>query len=316
MIKTKFSIDSVPSNWVFQHYCKLQEKLYGQDVKITSLFKPEERTPSMCVYYDGAEYRFKDYSSGRSGNGTWLVVQLYNMTEAAAELKIRADYDNQEIITDDILMKTVGRYKVTSHVKRNWNELDVKFWTQFNIGSKMLNKYNVFPLDQYTMSKATDNGIQEIIIKGQCLYGYFNNGGELYKVYQPYREKKKFINVMPYIQGSEQLTYSQPLLLICSSLKDMMALDTLNFNVESVAPASENTMLAKSILSAYSLKYKGIMTFFDNDSAGRNSMQKYKDKYGIPGIFLKMSKDLSDSVRDFGVEKTKQYLTPLIPMVK
>jgi hypothetical protein len=315
MIRTKLAIDSVPSNWIFEHYCRLQEKLYGQDIKITSLFNPGERTPSMCVYYDGTEYRFKDYSSGKSGNATWLVVQLHNITEAAAELKIRTDYDNEEVITDNAPMKKVGKFKVTSHMKRQWNTLDVKFWTDFNIGSKMLNKYNVFPLAQYTMSKATDDGIEEIVITGQCIYGYFNGGGELYKVYQPYREKKKFINVMRYVQGSDQLTYSKPLLLICSSLKDMMTLDTLDFNVESVAPASENTMLAKSVLSAYSLKYKGIMTLFDNDSAGRNSMQKYKDKYGIPGIFLKMSKDLSDSVRDFGVEKTKQYLTPLIPTV-
>ena len=315
MIKTKFSIKAIPNNWIFQHYCKLQEKLYGQDVMIKSLWKPEERTASMNIYCTEDQYKFKDYSSGKSGNATWLVVQLYNITESAAELKIRADYENQTVITDNIPIKKVGKYKVISHIKRNWNELDVKFWTPFNIGSKMLNKYNVFPLDQYTMSKATDDGIEEIVIKGQCIYGYFNNGGELYKVYQPHREKKKFINVMPYVQGSEQLTYSKPLLLICSSLKDMMTLDTLGFNIESVAPTSENTMLAKSVLSAYSLKYKGILTFFDNDSAGRNSMEKYKDKYGIPGIFLKMSKDLSDSVRDFGVEKTKQYLTPLIPVV-
>jgi hypothetical protein len=232
-----------------------------------------------------------------------------------AALKIREAYESQEVITDNAPMKKVGKFKVTSHMKRQWNELDVKFWTQFKIGSKLLKKYNVFPLEQYIMSKASDDGIQEIVIKGQNIYGYFTASGELYKVYQPYREKKKFINVMPYVQGSEQLTYTKPLLIICSSLKDMMTLDYLGFDVECVAPASENTMLAKSVLSAYSLKYKGIMTFFDNDSAGKDSMQKYKDRYGIPGIFLKMSKDLSDSVKDFGPEKTKEYLAPLIPVV-
>ena len=44
-------------------------------------------------------------------------------------------------------------------------------------------------------------------------------------------------------------------------------------------------------------------------------MEKYEEMYGIPGIYLKMSKDLSDSVRDFGADKVKQYLTPLIPTV-
>ena len=100
-----------------------------------------------------------------------------------------------------------------------------------------------------------------------------------------------------------------------TSLKDIMALNTLKFPIECVAPSSENSMLAKSVLTAYSLKYKGIITFFDNDEAGKLGMHKYEEKYGIPGIYLKMSKDISDSIRDFGPEKTKQYLTPLIPTI-
>jgi len=316
MIRTIFSTDSIPSNWIFQYYCNLTEHLHGQDVKITSVFKPEERTPSMCIYYDGKKYLFKDYSSGLGGDGIMLVSYIYNISWGLAELKIMDDYKSQEVITDDdAMLKKVSKFKVTSHLKRQWNTLDAKYWTQFNIGSKILNKYNVFPLEEYTMSKATDDGIKEIVIKGQYLYGYFNQSGELYKVYQPYRVAKKFINVMPYVQGSEQLTFTQPLLIICSSLKDMMSLDTLSYPVECVAPNSENTMLAKSVLIAYSLKYKGIITFFDNDTAGKNAMNKYKDKYGIPGIFLNMSKDLSDSMKDFGVKKTKQYLSPLIPRI-
>lgn len=315
MIRTKFGTDGIPSNWIFQYYCKLQEQLYGQDIKITSVFKPEERTPSMCIYYDGKQYKFKDYSSGNAGTGLSLVIQFFGLTIYDALAKIRQDYDSQEVITDDVIMKRIGKFKVTSHIKRKWNELDVKFWTQFDIGSKMLKKYSVYPLSEYSMSKSTDDGIEEMVISGQRIYGYFNNNGELYKVYQPYREKRKFINVLPYIQGSEQLAYKSPLLVICSSLKDIMSLDTLGFNIECVAPNSENTMLPKSSLAAYSLKYDGIMTFFDNDSAGKTSMTKYKDKYGIPGIYLKMSKDLSDSIRDHGAKKTKQYLTPLIPIV-
>lgn len=279
------------------------------------MFKPEERTPSMCIYYDGEKYKFKDFSSGRIGNGLEFVAQYFNLSYTAAALKIRTDYENQTVITDDTVIKKVSKFKVTSHVKRKWNELDVHYWTQFNIGSRVLGKYNVYPLAEYTMSKASDEGIEEIVITGQRIYGYFTNDGTLFKVYQPYRDKKKFINVESYVQGSEQLEFKKPLLIICSSLKDIMSLDTLDFDVEMVAPSSENAMIPKSVLSAYSLKYKGIMTFFDNDAAGHTAMAKYKDRYGIPGIHLKMSKDLSDSIRDFGVKKTKQYLTPLIPKI-
>jgi len=314
MIRTVFTIDSIPTTWIFEYYCKLQEKLHGQDVKINSVFK-EERTPSMCIYYTGEEYKFKDFSSGHGGKGIHLVMLMYNLDYYDAVHKINTDYKDKIEIDEHVEIKKIASYKVTSYMKRNWNELDAKFWTQFGIGSVLLNKYNVIPLSQYTMSKEVDGEIQEIFIKGQHIYGYFNNNGEIYKVYQPHREKKKFINVLSYVQGSEQLTYTKPLLIICSSLKDMMSLESLNFNIESVAPSSENTMLPKSILTAYSFKYKGIMTFFDNDEAGQNAMLKYEEKYGIQGIHLKMSKDLSDSIRDFGKRKTKQYLTPLIPKI-
>jgi len=313
MIRTVFSIDSIPSNWIFQHYCNLKEHLHGQDITIYSVFK-SERTPSMCIYYDEKGYKFKDFSTGNQGTGIDLVMKLCGLRYHDAIARIMDDYQKKSDTKQEVVIKKQEKFKVTDHVKRKWNQNDVKFWTQFNIGSALLNKYNVFPLKQYTMTKTVDGIVKEIVTDGQYLYGYFKSTGELYKVYQPYRSRK-FLNVLSYIQGSEQLTYSKPLLVICSSLKDIMALDTLSFNLESVAPGSENSMLNKSVLSAYSLKYKGIMTFFDNDEAGKTSMNKYKDKYGIPGIFLKMSKDLSDSIRDYGAVKTKEYLTPLIPTI-
>ena len=41
MFKTKnlvHDIKDVPTPWVFEHFCKLKEKLGGEDVKIKSLF--------------------------------------------------------------------------------------------------------------------------------------------------------------------------------------------------------------------------------------------------------------------------------------
>lgn len=315
MIKTVFSIKSVPSNWIFEYYCKLEEKLHGQDIKIRSLFKPEERTPSMCIYYTGTEYKYKDFSSGRHGAGINLVMDLYNLPYYYAINKILNDYESKKDNQEQRVFKKVNKYKVTSHIKRNWNELDATFWTQFNIGSTLLNKYNIYPLAEYTLSKDIDGEINTIVTRRNYIYGYFNNSGELCKIYQPYQNDFKFTNVLPYIQGSEQLEYSKPLLIICSSMKDVMSLDSLGYDIECVAPNSENTMLPRSMLVAYSLKYKGILTFFDNDKAGHDSMLKYKDMYGLPGIYLKMSKDLSDSIKDHGVIKVKQYLTPLIPKI-
>jgi len=311
MIRTVFTIDNVPTSWIFEYYCKLEEKLHGQEVKIKSIFTyPEERSASMGIYCKKGKYEFKDFSSGYKGDAVELVKLIYKIKYLDAITKILNDYSKVDKTNDEeIIVTRESKFKVASYKTRGWNENDVKFWTPFGIGSTLLNKYNVKALSEFTLQK---DGYEPLHISGQHIYGYFKSNGELHKIYQPHKKDYKFFNVLPYIQGSDQITYSKPTLIICSSLKDMMSLDALTLEVECVAPNSENSMLTRPVLSAYALKYEKIFTLFDNDNAGHNSMIRYEEMYGIPGIYLNMSKDLSDSVRDFGIAKTKQYLSPLI----
>jgi len=315
MIRTRLSIDKIPIPWIFEHYCNLQERLHGQEVSLLSMFNSKDSKPSMTIYFStiNNKYMFKDFSSGKGGDAVNLVATLHNLPYREAITKIIDDYGNRGIKEyEEVELIEQAKFKITSHTTRKWNELDAKFWKQFGFGSKMLSKYNVKPLDSYSMTKNSKSGIDEIVINGLYMYGYFKSNGELYKLYQPKRSEYKFFNVLPYVQGSEQLEYKHPTLILCSSLKDIMSLNSLNLNVESVAPPSENTMLSKSVLSSYALKYKKIMTLFDNDAAGKIAMNKYDEKYGIPGIYLNLSKDLSDSINEYGKLKTKKCLQPLI----
>ncbi len=313
MISTINKIDKIPTTWIFENYCNLEEKLHGQDVKILSMFNSNDTIPSMFIYMFNTKYFFKDYSSGKTGDGIKLVSYLFNINRKNAEKKIINDYsEKNEYIANDNLKK-VEKYKVTSFIKRPWNELDAKYWIQFNIGSTLLKKYNVFALSEYTMSKKLNNELSEINIKNNHIYGYFKNNGTLYKIYQPNIKKKKFIKVKNYIQGTDQLLYNKPNLIIASSLKDIMCLDSLNLNAEFVSPDSENTLISKKIISSYLLKYNNIFTLLDNDSAGHIGMNKYWNEYGITGIYLNLSKDVSDSVKDFNKTTVKNYINPLIP---
>jgi DNA primase len=51
---------------------------------------------------------------------------------------------------------------------------------------------------------------------------------------------------------------------------------------------------------------------FDNDEPGIKAAQRYKDKYGFEYVVLDMSKDLSDSVKDHGIEAVRDKLLPLL----
>lgn len=321
MISTKSAItlDDVPNTWVFEHYLNLTEKLDGQQIKIHSVFKTE-KTPSMIVYMDAntMTYKFKDFSSGLQGDQIELVDNLFSFkSRVQAIYKIIEDYKeymryNKSYTQTEI--KTYDNYKVTDYTIRHWSNFDQSYWGQYHIGSKMLEAYNVSPLEYYKMSRnEPDGSVSEITITGLNLYGYFKNDGTLYKIYQPKNMKKKFLKLGNYTQGSQQLTLTQDYLIITSSLKDVMAFNKLGFkNIECIAPDSENTMIKESSINKLKEKYKSICVLFDNDEAGINSMKKYKERYGLNYIILDMEKDISDSIKVHGLQDVKEKLFPLL----
>jgi hypothetical protein len=317
MFKTKnlvHDIQGVPDTWIFETFCKLKEKLHGQDIKIKSLFNPKERTPSMCIFFnkEKQKYLFKDFSSGNYGGAVDLVKDLtgtnyYKACQLVIEtyndyvLHNNGGYDVKEF-------KESTKYRVVKWNLRDWTTQDQYFWTQFNIGSKLLDLYSVKPLQSYTMT----NQDKELVISGNYLYGYFKGDGSLYKIYQPKTYNKKFLKVSDYIQGSEQ-TKDLDYLIITSSLKDIMSLRSLKINADIIAPDSENTIIKKDIMLDYIKKYKQVILLFDNDEAGIKSMIRYKELHpAVEMIILPLSKDPSDSIKDLGPKKVRETLVDIL----
>ena len=321
MISTKNMVSDiwdVPREWVFEHYLTLSERLSGQSIKIKSIFNASEKTASLCVYLDDkGTYRFKDFSSGNCGDGLSLVESMFNLlSRGAASNKIINDY-NTFIQNNDYSAvkeyKAQGKYQVHDYEMRHWTNFDQRYWMSFQIGSKTLEKYNVVPLQYYTMRKIDEVGlIFDIKIDINFIYGYFRKDGTLYKIYQPKQKDKKFVKVRDYIQGSEQLQKAN-YLIILSSLKDIMAFTRLGIkNIEAVAPDSENTMIGEKAIGELKPHYEKIVVLFDNDDPGIKAAQRYKDKYGFNTILLPMEKDLSDSVKVHGIDKVREVLFPLL----
>lgn len=313
MISTKLqalSANDIPSYWVFEHYCKLDTKLVGQDVKITSPFNPGEKNPSFCIYVKGNRYFFKDFSTDNGGNHLEFLKLMYNCPIEKAVAIMLEDYNAFMLEnSDERYIKSEGRYEVTSYQERSWTNLDAAYWTQYKIDSNILNHYDVRPLESYVMEKENS---KDITIKHAYIYGYFRSDGELYKIYQPKSKDNKFLKVRSYIQGTDQLKFDKPNLIIASSLKDIMTLSKFGYNAEYVAPDSENTIIPSGSIAMYKDRYKAICTLFDFDEAGIRSADKYKKLYGLEKVILPMSKDISDSVRDHGIDKVHENLFPLL----
>jgi hypothetical protein len=306
------SADDVPETWIFEHYLSIPEKLDGREVRMTSVFNPKERTPSMYLYLGkDKKYKFKDFSSGNGGSAIDLVKYLYGVNYGDAMNMIKGDY--KKFIDGSsyrsIEYKETLKYKVVDYNGRKWTNLDAKYWMSYGIGSKTLEKYNVMPLEDYTMT----NGEKQFKVSGPYIYGYLRKDGLIYKVYQPKCQSKKFMKVRSYIQGVEQLSYEKPNLVILSSLKDLMSFEQLKFKtIECIAPDSENSMIPESLMWDLISKYETVITIFDNDEAGMKAVSRYSEKYGINGFVLDLEKDISDSVSRHGKDFVKNELVPLL----
>jgi len=320
MISTKIIVSNsfdVPSSWIFEQYCSLSEKLAGQDVKIKSMFNTRDSVPSMVIFCRGdGDYYFKDFSTDKGGTGVRLVMELFNLSLGDAVNKIVVDYTNYlkrtgGFSTPKTIVPKVN-YKLETYDTRKWNKNDADYWTKYGIDSELLKEYRVEPLSAFTFSKV-DGGVYSFFTSEKpYVYGFFREDGTLYKIYQPFNKDKKFMKLKDYVQGIDQLKFNKSLLVVTSSLKDGMSLLKLGYPIEFIAPDSEGSVLREELVRSLKTKYKKIICIFDNDIAGITAMKRYEDLFEIPYVILPLEKDISDSIKKHGQQKTKEVLTPLI----
>ena len=318
MLNTKnlvLEINDVPSYWVFKYYLNLSESLTGQDIKIFSIFNPNERTPSLCIYVDQKlqQYKFKCFSTGKNGSKIDLIKLMFNLDYSSAVRTIINDY-NEYVKNEDFIeinFKPVAKWEIDFIKLRSWNEEDAEYWLSYRIGMSLLNEYNVKPIEYFNLVKEESGKVDIIKISASYIYGYYNMHDEIYKIYQP-ESLHKFHKIKSHIQGIDQLKYDKPYLVICSSLKDAMCLKSIGYNVEVLAPESENTIIKPHIIEYLKKKYQKVITLFDNDNAGKDAVVKYKDTYGINGCTLEICKDISDAIQKYGLEKVHTELKLLL----
>src|SRR6478735_1441177 len=138
----------IPDTWIFEHYLKLDCRLMGQQVTVKSPWNPDDRRPSMWLYYNTYRqtYFFKDFSRNKSGSAFTLVHQLWDLgsvQETAARLAeeyseylraggTRDHFTGSENLTPEI---QAMQWKVVHYDLRAWNTDDAKYWPQYYINS-------------------------------------------------------------------------------------------------------------------------------------------------------------------------------------
>lgn len=308
-------VNDIPAKWIFENYLDLNVPLNGNRVRIKSLFNPADKTPSMFLYYnkDCNCYKYKCFSTGKGGGAVDLMMHVWGLDFKQTSDKIIKDYTDYlkegkapVKLSFDFTTWVPGSFK-----SRKWTTADAKYWSQFHIGSDMLEEHGVFPLESYKMFKydSDDNLLDSFDVAGNHIYGFYDRGGNLCKIYQPYKKERKFIKITDYLQGSDQLK-ANDYLIIASSLKDIMTIKSLGFRVDAVAPHSENTLLDPEVIKTFKKLHKAVVVLFDSDQAGINAMKAYEETYGVPFCYLPLEKDISDIVRHHGKDTALRELSP------
>lgn len=257
----------------------------------------KEKTPS-CKVFGNSPLMYKCFGCGSNGTIIQLITTKYAVTYNEA-LQIIANDHN---ITNNFISKNqVGLILQESHSKLvkntaiqvrycKWNTKLLDYWKQYSISLKSLEKYHIKPIDYYWINYS----------RFKTDFGFAYKVNTRFKILQPNELDFKWTSncKIENIQGFMQLEPSN-LLIITSSLKDIACLNE-NFNLQCIAPSSENSYLPEDKIEWLKVNYKRIIVYFNNDKAGIKASEDYKQKYGFDYILnpKTISKDPSDAFKN------------------
>lgn len=283
----------------------------------------KDTNPTCSFYRDKANRLiFKDFGDNFHGDFLAVVKKIYNCSYGRAiaivandfgikknnklpVLEPRVEYNNAKI-------ESTSQTIIQCEIKK-WSTPDLKWWRQFGITRKTLDKFRVFAVQTVFL-----NGeIFAISTKSCPIYGYYygkKDGIEQWKIYFPKKVSHRFLLNTSIVQGLDRIPNDCNFIVITKSLKDVMTLYELG--VPAIAPQAETVILDKKLankLLTNNTKY--LIVNGDYDRAGINFMQASRKAFPCIAMTIKdkekNGKDISDYVEKYGIEEAKKLIIQL-----
>lgn len=270
----------------------------------------KDKNPSFGCFYSKTtkQLMFKDHGTGECGNVIKFVSLLTGITNYSDILRNIVD---KLKITNDTTLVSSKQYissteTVIGVVRQDFTQTDINYWSQFNISTATLKKFNVSSIKYYLC-----NGIVKGIYKDtNPMYAYkvYNN----FKIYRPLADKyTKWRNNLTEndIQGFKQLPKTGDILIITKSMKDVMCL--YEMGIPAISPSSESTFIPNKALDQLKKRFKAVLICFDRDQAGCKYLRKISLKTGLKPFLVHKkwkAKDISDAIKANSFEAIKQWI--------
>lgn len=265
-------------------------------------------------FYDkslGMNYSFNCFDYVMFIYGCSLYEALYRINDDMilnARTKLLAS--SKIIHHQNVKEKRPINYQVKT---RHWNDDDKKYWSQFGISIKTLDKI-AKPVESYS----SDNGGFTFT----KMYDYQDDGELCYvyqfdkriKLYRPNSIKNKWKSNITNkdIFGLKHLPHFGDTLFISSGAKDMLCLWEMGFN--SIAPQSEMIDIPEEIMTDLKSRFKRIIYLFDNDETGIKMSMQFAAKNEVDYIILPKIdgdsniKDVAELIKQTSIINTKSII--------
>jgi hypothetical protein len=298
---------------IFKTYCEGFEQI-GKAFK--SPLRPDgDKHPSAFIIMYNGDLMFKDFGKG-SYRAIPFVMERFNLTFNEALQKINEDFylglGGLKSLKTGLKMQIYDppelkekEPSVISIKRRTFNSDDDKYWMQYYIKQSTLSLFNVFPISNFSIN-------EHLYFSDKLSYSYdYYWEDQIFrrKIYQPLSYNKWYSNGGAIVQGEGMLPKEGDLLIITSSLKDVMALYELGYTA--IAPTSESTFVPDNYFMKQNNRFKRIILFMDSDEAGIKANIRLSEKWKLDYILIPegyYSKDISDLIKNHGTESAKKLL--------
>lgn len=281
----------------------LLTRYFGMDkvpALINSPFR-EDRNPSFALFYDNnGKIRYKDFSSGESGDIFSMLGKAWNMSYMDVM---------RTLIKDDCVAMTLTRQQSSCKRKnsdtmvevkvRRWLKHDIEYWKSFGISIDFLKFAEVYPISHIFFIKENDTKVVDAD-KYAYVYVERRNGIVYKKIYQPLSKNKryKWFSKMNggIISLYDKIPENGDMLFICSSLKDALCMWE-NTGYPCIALQGEGYSMLKEDVDNLKSRFKKVVILFDIDKAGILDAKKLSEATGFEYAILPTfegGKDVSD----------------------
>lgn len=310
-----YIFERIPQEVLIEKYLGFMPPL---GIKFSSPFRTDKH-PSCTIEEHSNKLVFRDWAADHIYKDVFDLIQhKYKVSFPEAMQMVANDFDllNGNYEPDDYQWTPRKRPKVDIKVEvQPLRSENLRYLSLFGITPEIAARYRVFGLEAVYLK----NRLKYVYDKSDPGIGYYfginSKGIQKWKLYFYRRQNKKFIGNTARINGYLQLPEQGKFVVITKAMKDVMTL--ARFRIPAIATQGESILPNEQLIQELRERFSRIFSLYDFDPAGQHSAWILRKNYGIQPIMLTDgsfgttdfgSKDISDYVRDNGIEKARTLI--------